>query len=111
MGVGSLPEGWKRQKAERGTNSAYSDTSTAWRLYAHVVSVDDVPRERSSERPILSQTDLSAAYKSRPLGRLGVEAVNFLRNSWLRSLLASLLFRSRWKRALSPLSADMVTQA
>jgi len=81
------------------------------RLYAHVVSVDDVPRERSSERPILSQTDLSAAYKSRPLGRLGVEAVNFLRNSWLRSLLASLLFRSRWKRALSPLSADMVTQA
>jgi hypothetical protein len=57
----------------------------------------------------LSQTDL-AAYKSRPLGRRGVEAVNFLRKAWLRSLRASLLFRSRWKRALSPLIADIVTQ-
>jgi len=56
------------------------------------------------------QDVLRTAYKSRPSGRLGVEAVNFFRNTWLRSLRASLFFRSRWKRALSPLSADMVTQ-
>ena len=54
---------------------------------------------------------LCAAYKSRLSGRLGVEAVNFLRNAWLRSLRASLFFRSRWKRALSPLIADMVNRA
>jgi hypothetical protein len=48
-------------------------------------------------------------YKSRPRGRLGVEFVIFFRNAWLRSLRASFFFRSRWKRALSPLSADMVT--
>jgi hypothetical protein len=51
------------------------------------------------------------AYKSRPFGRLGAEAFNFCRNAWLRSLRASLLFRSRWKRALSPLRSDMVTKA
>ena len=84
-------------------------SSTGWGLYAQVVSAGGVPRERSSERPTLCQTDLRAAYKSRPLGRLGPEAANFLRNCWLRSLLASLLFRSRLKRALSPLIADMVT--
>jgi hypothetical protein len=50
-----------------------------------------------------------AAYRSRPSGRLGAGAVNFFRNAWLRSLRASLAFRSRWKRALSPVSADMVT--
>jgi hypothetical protein len=54
---------------------------------------------------------LRTAYKSRPSGRLGAEAVNFFRNAWLRSLRASLLVRSRWKRALSPLSSDMVTKA
>jgi len=51
------------------------------------------------------------AYKSRPFGRLDAETVNLFRNSRLRSLRASLFFRSRWKRALSPLIADMVTQA
>src|SRR6516164_9138952 len=35
----------------------------------------------------------------------------FFRNARLRSLLASLCFRWRWNRALSPLIADMVTQA
>jgi hypothetical protein len=54
---------------------------------------------------------LRTAYKSRPSGHLGTEAVDFFRNAWLRSLRASLLFLSRWKRALSPLSSDMVTQA
>jgi hypothetical protein len=54
---------------------------------------------------------MCAAYKSRPSGRLGVEAVNFLRNARFRSLFASLCFRWRWNRALSPLIADMVTQA
>jgi len=51
-----------------------------------------------------------AGYKSRPSGRLGAEFVSFFRNTWLRSLRASLFFRSRWKRALSPLRADMMAQ-
>jgi hypothetical protein len=49
-------------------------------------------------------------YKSRPSGRLGAEFVSFFRNTWLRSLRASLFFRSRWKRALSPLRSDMMGQ-
>jgi len=53
----------------------------------------------------------AVAYKSGPSGRLGDGAVNFFRNARLRSLRASLLFRWRWKRALSPLTSDMVTQA
>jgi hypothetical protein len=58
-----------------------------------------------------SRVSEASAYKSRPSGRLGVEAVNFSRNARLRSLFATLCFRSRWKRALSPLIADMVSQA
>ena len=46
-----------------------------------------------------------------PSGRGGVEVLNFFLNARLRSLFASLCFRSRWKRALSPLIADIVTQA
>jgi hypothetical protein len=48
-------------------------------------------------------------YRSRPDGRLGADAVNLFRNTLLRSLFASLCFRWRWNRALSPLIADMVT--
>jgi hypothetical protein len=48
-------------------------------------------------------------YRSRPDGRLGADAVNLFRNTRLRSLFASFCFRCRLNRALSPLSADMVT--
>ena len=41
----------------------------------------------------------------------GDESATFFRNARLRSLFASLCFRGRWNRALSPLIADMVTQA
>ena len=51
------------------------------------------------------------AYKSRPSGRRGAEVVKPFFRARVRSLFASLCFRSRWKRALSPLIADMVTQA
>jgi hypothetical protein len=61
--------------------------------------------------PKLRSFVLYAAYKSRLSGRLGVDAVNFLRNARFRSLFASLCFRWRWNRALSPLIADMPTQA
>jgi hypothetical protein len=61
--------------------------------------------------PKLRKCSFVPAYKSQPSGRLGVEAATFFRNARLRSLFASLCFRYRWKRALSPLIADMVTQA
>ena len=54
----------------------------------------------------------ASLYKSRPSGRLvGDEVATFFRNARSRSLFASLCFRWRWNRALSPLIADMVTQA
>jgi hypothetical protein len=59
----------------------------------------------------LPARSLRAAYKSRPSGRRGVDAGNGFRNAWLRSLRASLFFRSRCNRALSPLRADMVPRA
>ena len=53
----------------------------------------------------------ASLYKSRPSGRLvGDEVATSFRNARLRSLLASLCFRWRWNRALSPLIADMVSQ-
>jgi hypothetical protein len=52
----------------------------------------------------------ASLYKSRPSGRLGDEVATFFRNARLRSLFASLCFRWRWNRALSPFIADMVTQ-
>jgi hypothetical protein len=58
-----------------------------------------------------SRVSEASAHKLRPSGSLGVEAVNFLRNARLCSLFATLCFRSRWKRALSPLMADMVPKA
>jgi hypothetical protein len=54
---------------------------------------------------------LGTAYKSRPSGRRRAGAANSFRNARMRSLRASLFFRVRWNRALSPLSADMVNQA
>ena len=50
-----------------------------------------------------------SAYNARPSGRRGREAIN-LCSALLRSLFASFCFRLRKKRALSPLSADMLTQ-
>src|SRR5271157_385946 len=47
-------------------------------------------------------------YNWAPVARFGEREASFFRNSRLRSRRASLLFRSRWKRALSPLRADMV---
>jgi hypothetical protein len=49
----------------------------------------------------------SGCYRSRPSGRLAAGAAGLPRRAWLRSLRASLLLRSRWKRALSPLRAEM----
>jgi macrolide transport system ATP-binding/permease protein len=49
-------------------------------------------------------------YNCAPVGRTGAAAI-FFRNNRLRSLRASLPFRSRWKRALSPLMADMVPKS
>jgi len=46
-------------------------------------------------------------YNWPPFGRAGVRADDFLRSTLLRSLRASLLFRSRWNRDLSPLNSDM----
>ena len=80
------------------------------------------PRTAQAEGSITSNIRLSPRakevrafyawlYKSRPFGRLGDEAATFFRNARLRSLFASLCFRWRWNRALSPLIADMVTQA
>ena len=54
---------------------------------------------------------MTRLYRSRPGGPLGADAVNFFRNTRLRSLFASFFFRCRLNRALSPLSADMVTNA
>ena len=50
----------------------------------------------------------AGAYNCAPVGFAGVPAASFLRIARLRSLRASLPLRSRWKRALSPLKADMV---
>ena len=70
---------------------------------------DVAPKARL--HPKLRKYSFSAAYKSRPSGRRGVEAATFFRNARYPSLFASLCFRWRWNRALSPLIADMVTQA
>jgi len=46
-----------------------------------------------------------AIYRSRPSGRRGAASANFFLNSWARSRRATLAFRIRWNRALSPLIA------
>ena len=74
------------------------------------------PARRSAveRRPLRRTKEVlfyASLYKSRPSGRLGDEDATFFRNARLRSLFASLCFRWRWNRALSPLIADMVTQA
>ncbi len=45
-----------------------------------------------------------------PVARGGVRSFSFRRMVWLRSRRANLALRSRLKRALSPLRADMVPQ-
>jgi hypothetical protein len=82
-------------------------------------SKSQFPRTAQAERSITSNILLSPRakevsyawlYKSPPSGRLGDEAATFFRNARLRSLFASLCFRWRWNRALSPLIADIVTK-
>src|ERR1019366_4708369 len=54
------------------------------------------------------QHRVAAGHNWAPVARFGEREASFFRNSRLRSRRASLPFRSRWKRALSPLRADIV---